>query len=544
MDRHESNPIDRTINGVVIRKYGLLPPINWSDDCDSELTGIDEFWNVLVSIHEKYTGLYLDKLSEDAEFRTAKEWYDGVVKSGSKPFEESAARKNLAIVQKSAGQHFAAELRELELARREEVKVARQNSGLWWGNYNALVRSFERARSAAVRSGGVLRRRFGDADSRITNTLQGGASVEALFDGSLSQVLIAPIPHGAWHASTRGERRRLQRTKLTATVFVRAGERRSVTWPMIMHREIPSDCRVKELVITRRRIVDKWEWAAIFLCTRISEHHPELDAGHELTAIDLGWRRTAEGLRVATVMHLGEEAEFLNLPKELLSSFAFVDELKARLQASSRGGLELLQNLDAANFECPYRSQLTDLQTREEGKFRELGAFIRSEFFTAQSLDSLPTELRQWRSQHKKLQMWLRNHQRKVIARRNHIYQNVAHRLAGETKKIIINDINLEKIASRINTKSTDMFFPAKANYYRVVAASGEFVRCLKLQAAKRGVTLEMRKVSMPLACPKCGTSFRSSRQDSLVQRCATCETAFDQDVALCNKLLEMAGGI
>lgn len=383
-----------------------------------------------------------------------------------------------------------------------------------------------------------MRRRTADGNGRFTNTLQGGAAAEHLFDGSLSQVTIREPPEGAWSAESRGERRRLQRTVLTATVFVRSGERRNVTWPMVMHRPIPSDCRVKNIVITRRRIGDRWKWAASFTCTRTPDQPPPASSGSELIAVDVGWRRVPEGLRVATIMAANDAPRFIILPSDIIESFAFVDELRQRVRTSARVGLELLQNTNADAFERPYQDILIDLQSKQDKKLAYLKSFCSSEFFTKQSAESIGTEISLWRSNHIMLTRWLNNQQRKVVARRNHIYRNIVIDIVENACKLIVNDVKIGEIAYRGRLIIEKKFFPRRANYYRVVAAPSEFLRYLKFQAFKRGVIFEKAEAITPIACPECGSAERRTRPDASPQSCARCGASFDQDVAVCKSLL------
>ena len=523
---------------IIIRHYGLLDPVNWSDDCDEELNRLVYLWNYLVDIHEIYVKRYYDIILTDEGLKSAKEEYEQMVQDAVPLSAVSEAKKRLAKKQKDVTAQMSSELRSLELARREEVKIARQNSGLWWGNYNPLVRSFESARTAAIRGGHTMHRRVPGGNGRITNTLQGGADVEHLFDGSLSQVMLRKPPERAWSAESRGERRRLQRTKLTATVFVHSGERRSVTWPMVMHRPIPEDCRVKEVIITRRRVSERWKWAVSFLCRRTSDPAYLAPLGAKAIAIDLGWRRVPEGLRIATVAAADGLPRFVILPNDLLDSFAFVDELRDRLQTSARVGLELLQTTDAALFEQPYQNLLIALQQRQEGHFAALRQFSRGPFFAQQARDAVGAEITAWRAEYTKLVRWLSNHQRKVVARRNHQYQNTAIEIMEGVSSIIMNDLKFGDIGRRSSPGEGVEFFPRRVNYYRVIAAPSEFVRCLKLQATKRSIPLVKANAPSPVGCPECGSTARRSRADAMPQICNNCGTSFDQDVATCLALL------
>ncbi|WP_419829818.1 hypothetical protein [Methylobacterium sp.] len=527
---------------VVIRHYGLLDPLDWASDCDDEIDRSRKLWNKLVDIHDEYVGKYFNIIFNDVALKEAKKNYENLLENLASLATISEAKKKLAVTQKEVSKRMASELRELELARREAVKVARQNSGLWWGNYNPLVRAFENARSAALRSGHTLRRRAPGGNSRITNTLQGGADVEHLFDGSLSQLMIRPPSGLAWSAESRGERRRLQRTRLTATVFVQSGERRSVTWPMVMHRPIPNDCRVKEVIITRRRVGERWKWAVSFLCTRAPEPAAPVPAGAKPLAVDIGWRRVPEGLRVATVSAADGLPRYVILQKDLLDAFAFADELRERVQTSARIGLELLQTTDASRFEQPYQELLVTLQSRQEGRFTALRVFSRGAFFTAQSRDVLGSEIAAWRKEYTRLVTWLSNHQRKIVARRNHQYQNAVIKIMEGASSIIINDVKFADIGRRSARSEKTSFFPQRVNYYRVVAAPSELVRCLKLQAAKRGIPFSKEVAPSPVGCPECGSTARASRPDAMPQSCEACGMRFDQDVATCRSLLAQVG--
>lgn len=527
-----------TKNEIVIRKYGLLEPDDWADDCESEMRLMDSLWNRLIDINDDFVSRYLSRIAEDHEFAGAKIQYDDLVSSNAPSSAVAAAKKQLAISQKNATRRLAVELRELEALRREEVKVARQNSGLWWGNYNAVVRSFERARSAAIRGGNTMRRRSGEDNGRITNTLQGGADVEALYDGSLSQVMVRPPSGRAWSAESRGERRRLQRTTLSATVFVRDGERRTVIWPLIMHRPIPPDCRVKEVVITRRRISGRWRWAVSFMCTRLAEAPASASATSKRVGVDIGWRLVPEGLRVAAVVASGELPRFIILPADLLESFALVDELRARVHASTVHGLGLLQGVDAQAYAQPFQALLRDYQSIPEKRATHLKAFCQGPFFLEQQSEAIDSNLLAWRKEFKRLSTWLSNQQKKVIARRNHFYQNIVIAVLDGTSEVVINDVKLGEIAARKSRVSNGPFVPNRASRYRNVAAPSELVRALKLQAAKRGINFTKVQADSPVRCPECGSTSRKTRADVLPQICANCDTSFDQDVAACQSIL------
>jgi hypothetical protein len=84
----------------------------------------------------------------------------------------------------------------LEEERKDEAKNARQppQSGLYWGNYNAVCSAYQRARQTALARGGELKFRRHDGSGRLVNQIQGGMNVATLFAGVHSQVKVVPRP--------------------------------------------------------------------------------------------------------------------------------------------------------------------------------------------------------------------------------------------------------------------------------------------------------------------------------------------------------------
>jgi hypothetical protein len=84
-------------------------------------------------------------------------------------------------------------------------------------------------------------------------------------------------------------------------LWMRVGsEGRAPIWakiPIILHRDLPSDARVKWAYLLRRRRGTHWRWQAQFVLER--DEWPS-DAGSSgACGVDLGWRLVPGGLRVA-----------------------------------------------------------------------------------------------------------------------------------------------------------------------------------------------------------------------------------------------------
>ncbi len=108
---------------VVIRKYGLLQPTNWAEDCESEMRLMDDLWNKLVYINDEYISKYISLMCQEKNFSEAKSQYDNSVAASAAVSDIASSKRRLAIIQKDVARRMADALRALETSRREEVKV-------------------------------------------------------------------------------------------------------------------------------------------------------------------------------------------------------------------------------------------------------------------------------------------------------------------------------------------------------------------------------------------------------------------------------------
>jgi hypothetical protein len=162
-----------------------------------------------------------------------------------------------------------------------------------------------------------LQFRCHDGEGRLVNQIQGGMTADELFAGSHSQV---KNPYRPPRDRRVTKWRRLGERAcwaLTATLYRTSRKpdgNRTVMWPLIMQRPLPDDCRIKEVVIHRRRIEAHWRWQVTLTCELPA---PILTApeGH---VIDIGWRKTKRGIACGNRHARGVMAEFVVLPYEII----------------------------------------------------------------------------------------------------------------------------------------------------------------------------------------------------------------------------------
>jgi hypothetical protein len=545
---------------VVVRQYGLLAPLDWGEDCSDELRKQTAFWNALVDIEQEHRSDYHEVTSSDARVRRLQEDFERLdqeledcvrrrKKMRSDTRKQSptdlddtisrlkADRQAIAAGLKNARTEARVAIRpllhRLEESRKAAVKAARQNSDLYWGNYNAVWSSYERARRAALaRAGqggklGTLRFQRFDGSGRITNQIQGGITVHQLFEGTHSLVQVLARPEHPGHA----------KHLLRATVYRHGrGEKsvhRTVVWPMIMHRPIPDDVMIKQVTVHRRRLGAKWRWTATFSCTT-GPDCPE-PAGNRIVAINLGWRLVQDRLRVATVMADGEPPYFVELTPEIIEGLTRPDRIRERRDRNLADWRQWLS-------EIPWHQAPPELQA--------IAAKVKcASRISASRLASLaiawrqhqtwrPTEfsvIEQWRKRDKRLWQYEANCRDQAVRRRLDLCRNLACRVTADAAAIIFNRFDIAK-AARI---TEDNQLHSSARHQRMLAAAGVLRECIKERASRLGIQIIEHKGISTWRCSNCDMPIAPSEPAALYQTCQHCRTIWDQDQNACQTMLK-----
>jgi hypothetical protein len=555
---------------ITIRQYRLLPPLDWSEDCEAEIRRMTALWNKLVEIDRAHTERYRATTADDpavAELQTQCKMLSAEIDAligakkaaraeararietpelGNKIKVLKAERKSVAAALKDATKEARARakpvLDALEAERKATVKLARQpaQSGLYWGNYNAVCASYDTARAKIIKGGGELHFRHHDGSGRLVNQIQGGASVEELFASAKSQASIAKLklqPRIARNSKPIGPGN--ARHTLTMTVYrtSRTGEgNRTVTWPMVMHRPLPDGAVIQEVQVHRRRIEARWVWSATFLC-RIPIAEVAAPTGR-VTAVDLGWRKTNEGLRVATVMREGsDECEYTVLPNDVLEAL----ERPARIRGHRDTALNAF---DARAFlgEIDWADAPAELQAIAD-RLRnapKIGAARLASLAIAwrQHLDYRPDDfgrLETWRKRDKHLWTYECNLRDQAQKRRLDFYRHAAARIVAGASAIVLKAFDLAQAA---RTKGRDNPLYAAARHQRQVAAVHTLRTWIETYTTRRGIPVHRHGGVSTRQCSECGERLDPPKPEELIYTCTHCGHASDQDVQACRNMI------
>lgn len=553
---------------TVAYRYGLLPPLDWGEDVESQLRAQNDLWNKLVEIDRAFRERVRAVAAADAEVITLEAQraplLDGLVQLKDQRARERqrlrtrartpeldaaiaekvAALRDLAPITKEARKRAYGSarmtLRAIEDERIGVVKAARQeaaNKGLWWGNYNAVIDSYETARKRAAKEGADLHfHRYSEAEGRLTNQIQGGMTVKELFSGGHSQVQVVPH-HESPTRTGRRWRNHVQQVALRATAFTSAGNRRMVTWPLIMHRPLPEDARIQMVTVHRRKVADRNSWHVVFvLRAPVRERAPTEDA----VAVNLGWRKTPTGLRVAAILRHGAEyAESITLPQRMVDGVVAGERNRGDIDRELNAMRAWLSKLDAAQAGDETQRVVAALRNvPHPGARGRHFEWLRTTWerdcpkWRAADLEELRKFGRRWRrylrddacGRH-----WFRD------ARRDHFRTQVKH-LIGNAAVIIINAHDMSE------TAESDAL-PGPVQHNRAIAAPSECRLAILNHARKTGAKVVVYGGAHD-RCGCHGLPFGTRDRTTLRWACPASHLGVDQDEDYCRLMLREQRGV
>ncbi|MDT8840293.1 transposase [Paraburkholderia fungorum] len=505
--------------------FGLLPP----DKPDLVATHLAErarVWNRLVELHEASHGAFMATLgAQHPDVGAAQQQYEQARQAladhrrnpgaGGVPAPEIEFALKRAVQQRYAAITQALKplkdaVRDLtHAANAQFLKEANQITGasfLWWPNRNLLMQEVIRARQQALRRGGKLRRRMD------------------LETGVLAIPFASPVP--ASHLTGRcpnlaiegdGRKRTLRFT--IATLGKKRDDKVLASFPMVMHRQLPPDAMIKlaRLVTTRVGVSLKYEIHLV-----VDMGVPLLPKQGELTAaINMGWRITETGLRVAAIRFSDGSEEVLELPAEWMLRFDYMEDLEAGVRRAAAADMPLiLPELEQAPAKLRHSVERITARPGTALGLRALGEHWAREA-------PLPPHLHAWYHGHWRKFDEAVNLRKHLLARRTAIYRNFVANLGRRVREITIEQLDLAILANR--QKNDDSWIVEQRRGHRQRAALST-LRAF-LSESERAGRFAVHRLSIPYLsqeCHICGT--RNAVGSPLMVTCSGCAAQWDQD--------------
>lgn len=333
-------------------------------------------------------------------------------------------------------------------------------------------------------------------------------------------------------ARNRGGRVRPARLRQAS---IRVGsEGRAPVWAhlhVLMHRPLPDGGYVKGAWAQRRQVGGRWEWELVLSIDMVGRAAPQHDRSTETVAIDLGWRRRDDGMRVAYWAGSdGAEGETV-IPVEVERRKGKSDDLRsirdnrrnllvARLRTwvEARRGTWLDQALAHA-----HQWTRTGHFVRLERTWRDARVDGDTEIYAA-----LVEHLRKDRHLHAWQVHGLVRMQRQIRGR----LDAWAHELCARYGVVV-----LERLDLRAMKEDDDPARIASRTIQRL--APGEVIRAVKQAASKYGAIVhELDPADSTRSCAQCGVLRTVADQRKLVLECDACGYAEDQDRTAARNLL------
>lgn len=541
-----------TGHAITAYRYGLRAPLNWDGDCEQQFLLQADLWNALVEIeHEHRVTVRAVAAPEVAmlreEYETIRQVLDESV--GRRSAARARARKKIptpeldeeiedlqrrraeaaAKLKTATREAYTAHkehLKALEEARQAKVTAARQQAasrGLYWGHYNAVLASYETARQRALREGTELHAGRPAKRGRLVNQIQKGMTPDELDHGARSEARLGP-QHGGWPNP--------RFRTLTLTVFTsgrgKDHRRRTVTWPIFLDRPLPEDAMIQEIAVHREYRSHCWHWHATFLL-RMPDHREPPRGGR--VAVNLGWRQTTTGLRVATLLRLGEtKPEHVMLPAHILALDECARARQTRRDEAADATAAKLRALDWCGAPDGLREAAQAIfDGCNRVTSRALARLVG--LWPADWLTETRTRVVEWRRDDARRWHQASNIRRRAInARKNH-YRCEAKRLIGDAAEVVINAHNLSQIVDSAT-------LPPPVRRLRFLAAPSELRRAIMDYARRRAARVIIAEMPHD-RCAVCGIQFARTVADraALFWRCSSGHVV-DQDTNYCQLLL------
>lgn len=505
--------------------YGLLAPDN-PELVATHLAERARVWNRLVELHDTSHRAFLQTLgARHPTVAAAQDQYEAarlaLAEHRRSPGRSDPATSGVeATLKRAVQQRYVAVVDALRPLKNDVRDITHESNArflkdanhltassfLWWPNRNALMHEVIRARQQALRRGGKLRRR----------------------NDSETGVLVIPFPNPvpAGHLDGKnpsltieGEGRKRTLRFTIATLGKKRDDKILASFPMVMHRPLPPDAMVKlaRLVATRVGVSSRYE---LHIVIETAER-PAHKQGDLSAAINMGWRITETGLRVAAVRFSDGTEEVLELPADWMLSFDYMEDLESSVRrAAITDTPRILPELELAPA-----SLLAHVERIKANPGTALGLRSLAERWSREA--ALSPQLHAWYQANRRRFDEAAHLRKNLLARRAAIYRNFVAALAPRVRMIALEQLDLSMLANRQKHDGSWIVEQRRGHRQRAAISILRAVFAESERAGRFGV----RRITAPYLsqeCHSCGT--RNVLGSPLLVTCSGCGSQWDQD--------------
>lgn len=438
-----------------------------------------------------------------------------------------------------------AKLKALTGARYAANKSKYNDTDAAWGTRLVVGEAVE----AAVRA--VCKQPFGkpppfsryDGSGALAVQLQGGLSVADLLDGNDTRARVIRdararkerpdgVPLGPGRSGGRKQ------------LWLRIGsDGRAPVWavfPFSYHRDLPEHAVVKWVRVVARRVATKLKYSVQFVVEG-QGLNPLLSPVKKTIAIDVGWRKRDNGVRVAAWCDsAGQHGELL-MPEQLFARWEKAESLQG---IRDRMFNDVVAEVRAHRETAPewFREE-----TQGSGAWPEWRAMNRlARLVWKWRKEHLPGDqafcarLESWRAQDKHLYEWQANQRLSVLRARRDIYRCAAKWIAGY-ERVVFEKLDLRDFAELPGDGEEEPRAVRAARPRRFKVALSELFACVKDAVTRaNGEWIAVDPAWTTQHCSACNKREEFDAVE-LHHHCSHCGETWDQDLNAAKNLLRAA---
>lgn len=540
--------------GYKVFEYGNIRIDQGLDTMLAQIRLRNLYWNRLVDIEKVYQATYQAALEKQVELmgpftsrrqtaleqleaaKTSVKEHRKVNRTRSVPAELAArvlvtrevyqqARDALKEAQKESReqQEVKDTLAQARKDRTEAVRLARGNSGLYWGNYLDVEFYYKTARQ---KKGYALKfKRTQPEDGTVSVWFQKGHPLEDMGLDSRLKIKLLPAED---YERPRKERRH----KALVTRFqLRLGTNpdRSPIYlegDFVMHRPLDNGL-IRHASVKRERLGRTYRYKLLVTVqTADIEMAPREGP---VIGLDLGWRIFPDRIRVAyACSHDGTYEEEVSLGQAFLDRFETLRNLASirdnRMNASKLRLRDLLAELTTAG-------QLPEWAQEETATLGQWRSNRRMwELLDRWERQRFPGDQAAWQAltdfvvQDQHLADWEANLRDKLLRRRRELYRVFAKQLVGRASEVRIEEFDLNRVI-----KQEDNLPPVE--YYRTLASVSVLRLAVEAAGVKYGVPVtRVDAKNTTQICNRCGELMDFDARAAVETTCPHCGRVWDQD--------------
>ena len=460
-------------------------------------------------------------------------------------------RKDAAKQAREAARGHLLVLRKQRIAEIAAERKAAAATGLYWGNYNEVLRRFETAAFRARKAGGNLGPARRDSHGTfavqvvppvpVSRFLRGGSGWDVgVFPPSQLEGPVSRDP-AAWlrpYDDRKGKPRGLFGMTIVGARGT-GGPPVQAVIDIAYHRPLPHEAEVAYVRLTRKRAGGRWAHFVTVLC-RLPLSVCSVTG--QAVGIAVGHRRVDGGLRVAVAAWEDGRTDALVYPDELLARHDRIAESQGLLDKAADGMWRRLLGEGTAFADAPEPLSVVweaEQERRPGGGRRTHKGLLRLlKVWPCGWRDDLRDELSSWADRRKRALDRLSRFRLRTSRWGRELRRIWVASLLQQARRVVLDELPTQPKTR--NSPDETGTLTEDQRRMAAIASPRALSDWIVSQSESRGVTVVRCAYSPNWRCRSCGFVWKTALPSDVVDRCIRCGTPWDRDVNAARNLLEV----